>query len=459
MNRRDNSAHFFPFAALVALVLLLSLPTIRYGYLLEDYKYLRSYSGREVIKTFLSHWEPTRTETKGYRPLHSVQYALFYLLLGGNPIRNHLLQIILLVTIVLLLYALIFRFTGGRSLAFWAAFIYPCLSTTAWQVSWLVNRQHLLLVIFFLSTLICYDRYLLSGSRVSAVFSFVFFLLALLLKEAMVTIPFITLGYALIIRKKNLRSQIKPLLPFFLILVPFLIIRARIVGDFPKEHAHPPPLPRSAGALIRKYSLAGVGTLVQSQGIRDRTHDFPIYDDGPGNPQDYIGLIAAAGLFVIGGALLFRRGSSRQKRAFLFGLTVFLIANALVAAWYRTNRLFISSVGVALMVGVLAAESFKCFFPGNDIRRKAAGLITLAFFAVYIAVNLSAFLEIQRALRPDGFLSLTWDLWVREEYQHWVEHDDLYLLKEEQLLLFKEKLRRTGRGDWADTIPHPPDND
>ena len=131
MSPRD---HILPVLFLTLLALFLSLPTLRYGYLLEDYKYLRSYSLPEIAHTFRSHWEPTLEETKGYRPLHSVQYAFFHRLIGGGAVANHILAIALMASGVLLLYLFALRCTGDIRPAFWAAFL------TAWPARRAVVR-------------------------------------------------------------------------------------------------------------------------------------------------------------------------------------------------------------------------------------------------------------------------------------------------------------------------------
>ena len=77
--------HVFPILALSAAVFFLTLPTLHYGYLLEDYKYIRYYSLTEILHGFYSHWEPTLSETKGYRPFHAVHFAFFHWLIGDDP--------------------------------------------------------------------------------------------------------------------------------------------------------------------------------------------------------------------------------------------------------------------------------------------------------------------------------------------------------------------------------------
>ena len=453
MNTRKIRKHTLPIILLVLLAILLSIPAIHYGYLLEDYRYLRPYSPEEILHTFSAHWEPLQIETKGYRPLHSVQYAFFYMLIGGDPVKNHILKMALFVTGVLLVYFLAFRCTNDISSAFWTALIYPCLATMAWQVSWLVNRQHLLQIIFFASMIILYNRYLLKGSRLFWTASLMVFLLALLLKETAVMYPLIILAFASIVRERTIRSQVKPLVPFFAILIIFIIGRSLILQDLPESNTFPPSPDLHPFSLIYEYSRSLLGTCIQTQGIHDIFNDFPIYDLGLRTTRDFVSLGAFAGIFIIGGFLLFRGGSKKDKQGFFFGLAILLFANIIVAAWYRTNRIFITSIGISLMIGVLVAQLFKSLPVMRKCIETTFVILAILFFGLYLALNLLVFFEIQSALRPHGFLSLTWDRWEYEEYFEFQEKNQPGTITGEQLEFFKEKLRRSGRGKWTERLP------
>lgn len=430
---------------LIIITLLLSLTTLNYGYLLEEYMYLRSYSLEEIGETFISHWEPTGEETRGYRPFHSVHYALFHFLIGGKSLPNHILQILLLITIGLLLYFMVFSITRESSSAFWSALTYLCLGTTGWQISWLSCRHQLFQVILLITCILYYDRYLLHSYRRSWWASFFSFIFALLLKEPAVIYPFLLLSWAIIIRGKKLRTQVKSLIPFFLILAIFLCIRVVVVKTVAETSDWPPPLPSSPLLMANEYFRSLLATCVQSQGIADPMNDFPVYCTRITTGRDFIGLYSFIGLCIIGGTLLVLRGTTQDQRGCVFGLIILLLATIMVAAWFRSNRLFISSVGVAMIGGIMTSGVFRYLHRPVTFRRLIIGSVGLIFFAAYLTVNLSVFYEIQSALRPEGFLALTWDRWAYEEYIPW--------MKNEQMLILEEKLRRSGRGNWADKLP------
>ncbi len=438
--------NILPILFLSLVAMLLALPSLHYGYLLEDYKYLRSYDLEEIVETFYSHWEPSLIETRGYRPLHSVHQALFYWLLGGDPFRHRLLQAAISISGVLLIYAFALRCAGNRSVAFWTALVYSCLGAGAWKISFLSTRQHLVQLNLILLTLFFFDRYL-SDRRVRRwSIAFICFLLALLLKEEVVTFPLVLAAYALLVKKETVRTLFRPLLPFFLLVVLFISIRAGILRAIPGDYLHPPPFSLAPERLLHNYGHSLLSTLVQTYGVHDPANwDFPMYGGGLSIPRDYIGFFSLLGFFILGTVTLYRRGTAPEKKAFGFGLAVLLIGTILVSIWYRNDRFFISSIGVAFMVGTTASCSFRCPAWNNRYPlRLTIAVLTLIFFFSYLTVNLISFYDIQSALHPYGARALIWDRWVYEEYLPW--------MKEEQIRIFEAKLRRTGKEKCADSI-------
>lgn len=452
MIRRKESIQIFAVILLILLSVFLSLPTIHFGYLLEDYKYLRSYSLSEVTQTFYAHWDPLEIETEGYRPLHSIQYGFFYLIFGGDPIINHIFQIILFAIGILLIFSLTLRCTNNTSSAFWTALIYPCLGTMAWHVTHLCNRQHLFLIIFFALTIIYYDRYLFNRSKISWLISLITFLCALLLKETAAAYPLIIFVFATVIRGNSIRSQLKPLAPYFLILLLFIILRADILKDLPNTNPSIPPFDLHPANMISEYSRAIRGTCIQTQGIHDPNNEFPMYDLGLKSSRDYVGLSAFLGLFIAGIFLLLRHGSKKAKRGFIFGLAILLLSNIIVTAWYRTNLVFISSIGVAMMTGISVSMIFRTITLFRKLLDTTIAVLALFFFVFYLSLNLIVFFEIQWAQRPNGFIALTWDRWDYEEYFACLKDFNVRIISGEQMELFQEKLRRTGREEWADKL-------
>ena len=438
--------HLFPVLSLSAITFFLSLPSLHYGYLLDDYKNIRPYSLAEITRTFYSHWEPMMMETSGYRPLHAVHHSFLYWLLGGNPLRHRLFQMAIAISGVLLIYAFALRCTGDRPAAFWSALVYPCLGTNAWMISFLCSRQHLVQLNLILLTLLFFDRYLSDLRRRNWTMALVFFLLALLLKEEVVTLPLVLAAYALLVKGKTIRSLLRPLWPFFLAVILFISARAVVVRSMPRDHPHPPPVSFDPGKFFPEYGYSVLSTLIQTYGSHDPANwDFPVYGGGLSLPRDYIGFFSLLGFFIFGAVIFYRGGSVSEKKTFGFGLAVLLIGSIMVSAWYRNDRLFISSIGVAFMVGTMTSRSFRCLaWDKRNLLRLAVTVIAIVFFLSYLAVNLIAYYDLQDALHPFGARALRWDQWVYEGFLPW--------MKEDQIEIFKTKLRQTGREADAERI-------
>lgn len=443
INTHKSLLHLFSIAAITLVIISLSLPTLHYGYLLEDYKFLRSYSTQEVVASFYSHWEPSLMETKGYRPFHSIHYAFFHLLIGEDPLKNHILQIIIFISLSLLLYFFTFHFTNNISAAFWSAVIYPCLSTSAWQMSWLNHRHQLLQVIFFLLFLLFYDRFLRRGAIKAWIICFFFFILALLTKETAIAFPLIALFMAIFFRKQSIYSQIKPLLPFLVIIGLYLIIRGRVITGMPPENLAPPPLQFAPGKLIYEYCRSIFATIIQSHGVRE-INAYPLFSSGITTTRDLIGLLSAAGFLSLAGMLFILNGSNQLKKTLVLAIVILLITNVMVSFWYRTNRFFLSSIGMAMIAGILIAEIFRIISGNNRLFLKRIAIIGLFFFVIFLGVNIQTFLEIQWVLQPGGELPLIWDKKAYEYYIPW--------MNQEQIIILEKKLRRTGRSEWADNL-------
>ncbi len=446
MKNGPMKQHIPPILALTAAVLILTLPALHHGYLLEDYKYIRAYSPSEILHRFASNWEPTADETKGYRPFHTVHYTLFHLLIGGDPLANHILKSVLIVVLTLLIYLLAWNCSGSRAAAFWAALAYNCLGANAWQASWINHRHHILQGILVVLSLIFYGRYIDRRRLAFWILSFLCFLFAFLLKEEVAVFPLTLAAYLLLVKRAKLSSLFRPLAPFFLLTAFLILMRWLVVRNLPADYVFPPPVPAAPGPLAREYGRSLLGTLVQTYGVQDPiSPDFPMYGSGLTIPRDYLGLFSLLGLLIFGGTILWSSGSSREKRTAAFGICLLLLSSLTVAAWYRNNRLYIGSIGVALAIGPLAASAGASLArAGNGLVRAFAAVLALAFLAAYLTANLGAFLEIRYALRPGGTLARLWDEWVYEGY--------LPLMNREQLERFRERLLRSGREEWAGLV-------
>jgi len=105
------------------------------------------------------------------------------------------------------------------------------------------------------------------------------------------------------------------------------------------------------------------------------------------------------------------------------------------------------------MMGAMVAQLFKSLTVMRKWIETSFVIMAIISFGLYLALNLLVSFEIQWALRPYGFLSLTWDRWEYEEYFRWKEEKKIESISGDQMKIFKEKLRQTGRSEWAENLP------
>jgi hypothetical protein len=211
----------------------------------------------------------------------------------------------------------------------------------------------------------------------------------------------------------------------------------------PPENLAPPPIQFAPGKLISEYFRSIFATIIQSHGVRE-INAYPLFSSGIATSRDLIGLLAGVGFLSLAGILFFRNGSNQLKKTLVLAIVILLITNIMVSFWYRTNRFFLSSIGMAMITGILIAEIFRIISGNSRSYLKRLAIIGLLFFVIFLGVNIQTFLEIQWVLQPEGELSLIWDKKAYEYYIPW--------MKKEQIRILEEKLRRTGRSEWADEL-------
>jgi len=431
-NISSRICDLFPLACLFLVVFLLWLPTYHFGFGQEEFRYFHDYSGREILKGFYSHWEPSLTESVGYRPGHALHIWLVYRLLGGSAEASHLVQLFLLLAFSWLFFRFLLEVSASASIAFWGVCIYLCLGNTAWHVAQVVNRQHLILLVSWAGMMLLYLRYLECGKARCLTGSCLFFLGGLLVKETALTYPFQLAALALLVGKRNLWETLRRLWPFFLTLSLFLVVRYFATREAAAVSQTPPPAPFSLSWMAREYGRSLAGALVPVQGTRgyevipketELSFNWPAYFR--------VGLAFLVLLAIPGLWLSLKNG---QGRILAFGFTVYLLASVLVAAWYRTNRLFIADLGLTVILGTCAAESFS--FLRGKLRRTEKFLAGAAAMGLlgYLAANLVSHQATLKVLYPYGE-------WIVDHCREELTYNHEYIPEEmEKLMIEKSRL-------------------
>lgn len=178
--------------ALIAITLLVYAPLKDYPFIVyDDGLYVtENIPVRSGLNWKSIAWAFTTVEAANYHPITWLSHELDVQLYGLNPAGHHLTSILLHCANVVLLFLLLARATGciGRSAAVAALFAIHPLNIQS--VAWISERKNLLSTFFGLATLSAYGSYSLKPNLRRYVAAVGFFLLSLLSKPMLVTLPF-----------------------------------------------------------------------------------------------------------------------------------------------------------------------------------------------------------------------------------------------------------------------------
>ncbi len=213
------AAHWWPAAALVALVLVLYAPTVGFDYVnWDDPWYVTD-------NPLITSWHPsnllkiaTEVVSRNYAPVTIFSYLVDHTLWGKWPGGFHLTNLILHAVNAVLAYLLIARLAGSRTVGWVCAALFAVHPVQLETVAWISSRKGLLSGAFILAALICWLRPERTGRQEA--WGLGFFVLALLSKAIAVVVPAVVLAYdMLILRKKFSEAFPRQVIPGFLSLM------------------------------------------------------------------------------------------------------------------------------------------------------------------------------------------------------------------------------------------------
>jgi tetratricopeptide (TPR) repeat protein len=181
--------------ALTAAVLLIYWPVTGYDFIsLDDNLYVvENASLQKGISLTGLAWAMGTFHTTNWHPLTWLSFLVDYELFGLNPAGYHFGNLILHLLNTLLLFLLLWRMTGAvwKGAAVTALFAIHPLNIES--VVWIAERKNLLSTFFWILTLLVYARYAEKPEWKRYSMILVCFILGLMAKPMLVTLPFILL--------------------------------------------------------------------------------------------------------------------------------------------------------------------------------------------------------------------------------------------------------------------------
>jgi tetratricopeptide (TPR) repeat protein len=138
-------------------------------------------------------WAFTTVHMSNWHPLTWLSHMLDYQLYGMNPGQHHLTNVLFHILNTLLLFLVFRRMTGELWKSGFVAALFALHPLHAESVTWVAERKDVLSTFFWLLTMWCYARYVEHSERDRYLLVVLFFILGLLAKPMLVTLPFILL--------------------------------------------------------------------------------------------------------------------------------------------------------------------------------------------------------------------------------------------------------------------------
>lgn len=261
MNNELNGRSWGIAAAAIFIVsAFLFWPNPKMGYVLDDHYVIASnpiiknasVSGIVTTGLFDSARRSLDSRLNYYRPVLSASFALDYAWWGLNPFAQRVVNLFLHAFNGLLVFALLYLLFGSPGRAFMAAVFFTVLPVQEWSVRYIVGRGDLLMAFFSLSSLITLIIYMRNHRNGWLWSGLIFFVLAVLSKEAALLNVALVFMVSLYITK-DVQRTVRVTVFFAVVAVAYYVLRAQV-------------FPMSEGAVLDSGGLlSGITQAVDYQ--------------------------------------------------------------------------------------------------------------------------------------------------------------------------------------------------
>lgn len=231
-------------ALIVIVTVILYQPALSIGFWTDDFWYIEMV-GRLSVPDYLRAYFDPALQWRWYRPMQGLQWWLEYVLLRGEPVGYHLIQIILHAFSATMLLLLTKRVTRRLRLGLAAALLY--LTVSAYSIAvFQPSVVDPLLAPFYLLTIWFWLGYLDRGGAARYLLTLFMFIAALMTKEVAATLPLTLVLAELWLKQSRLawQSWVRRYALFFLLLIPYALfeLRALSQGLFTQQLGYAPGL-------------------------------------------------------------------------------------------------------------------------------------------------------------------------------------------------------------------------
>src|SRR5256886_11187118 len=182
-------------AALAAISWLIFGQTLAHQFVTYDdpqYVYANPNVSAGLSLTGIS-WAFAHTIAGNWHPLTTISHMLDCQLYGLDPGGHHFTNVVFHTIAVVLLFVVLQQMTGSLWRSAFVAAVFAIHPLHVESVAWVSERKDVLSAVFFMLTLGAYARYVRAPSAMSYLLLLLSFILGLMSKPMLVTIPFLLL--------------------------------------------------------------------------------------------------------------------------------------------------------------------------------------------------------------------------------------------------------------------------
>lgn len=209
-----------------------------------------------------------------FRPLYMGLLKLENAFFGAWVSGYHITNVLLHFCVTALLYVWAADFGLSRRGRFLAALMFAVFAPNSFSVAWVSGRTEILAAILIITAILCMGRFFAQRNPLHYMISMGAYLLALCSKESAVMLPFwLALSVAILYPPeiksvKGFGARFAAISPFFLLLIPYFMVRASVLGGFPVPPAglfyyHQPSDPDFIPFLVSRIYHAPLALFLQ----------------------------------------------------------------------------------------------------------------------------------------------------------------------------------------------------
>ena len=348
-----SSGRPWPVLATVSLLVLtfvVYLPALQSGFVWDDHTHLLNnvvLQKNGLARVWLT------AESANYWPLTWTSYWLEHQLWGLHPTGYHVVNVLIHALSALLIWHILTRLKVPG--AWLAALLFAIHPVNVESVAWISQRKNTLSLLFYVVALSCYLRFDARAGRRWYWFAVGGFLLAMLSKGAVVTLPVVLLLCAWWLYGRIRRQDVLYSLPFWAIAALMSAVEiwfqyVRAIGEHVVRDDSLPARLAGAGWVVGFYLYKAIWPV-------DLIFIYPRWEINPANWLSYLPILGLLVLLTL--CWYYRRGTGRPV---LFGGGYFVVTLAPVLGFFDIYYMryslvadhyqYVSIIGIiALVVG------------------------------------------------------------------------------------------------------------